>query len=106
MSYYNTTHLSGGDLKEAEETNKALEKTISEIFMFRPHVTFSPSQMWKLITEFGNEKELLTNVRRAFSDLTKKGILVKTQYKVPGLYKRPEHIWRLRTKAEQQKLFV
>ena len=37
----------------------------------------------------------LTSVRRAITNLSSDGELVKTNDKVTGIYGKPEHLWRL-----------
>ena len=36
----------------------------------------------------------LTSVRRAMTNLTKDGLLEKTELKAEGIYGRPEHFWK------------
>ena len=47
----------------------------------------------------------LTSVRRAVTNLTNRGDLVKTDKQVKGPYGRPEYQWRLAHKYDQRNLF-
>ena len=41
-----------------------------------------------------NEQTPLTSIRRAMTDLTAEGMLVKTDYRVEGSYGKKVHTWR------------
>ena len=47
----------------------------------------------------------LTSIRRALTNLTNAGELVKTDKQMKGMYGRPEHQWRLAPKHDQGELF-
>lgn len=52
----------------------------------------SPSMVHKAF----NNAWPLTSVRRAITNLSTDGELVKTNDKVTGIYGKPEHLWRLK----------
>ena len=55
-----------------------------------------------------NEKWPITSIRRAMTNLTDDGMIVKTQKTVKGVYGKSEHLWALPNKpatAEQTVLF-
>jgi hypothetical protein len=52
----------------------------------------------------------ITSIRRALTNLTNEGKIIKTGVKTVGLYNKKEHLWRLRTAQDdidpdQYKLF-
>src|SRR5580692_380235 len=55
----------------------------------------SPSRIHQLLIDQGliAENTPLTSIRRAISNLTKRGLLRKTNVKVQGLYGRSENLW-------------
>jgi len=61
--------------------------------LFREHGELSPVHCHNL---FGTMFTPLTSIRRAISDLTKEGYLVKTDRMVKGIYGEPNHIWRVK----------
>jgi len=55
---------------------------------------YTPSQVMNwLRDDLGNPP--LTSIRRAMSNLSTRGLLVKTNKQHPGLYGRPEYYWKL-----------
>ena len=97
MSYYDTTNLRQ-QLRE-EEYKMMLVKTrkqerlvemLADDFVDK---TFSPSLMHAKIESFGR-KLPLTSIRRAISDLTREGVLKKTDKQKMGYYGKREYMWR------------
>ena len=88
--YFNTT--CEADPAEYNRLAQKQDQMIYEYFSMREYHHFSPSQIWRLVF---NEAVPLTSVRRAMSNLTAKGLLVKTEHKTLGPYGRPEYLWRL-----------
>ena len=105
MTYYNTTRLEGEQLEKAETKAKSQEQIIFEYFEMKSiaakSVTtkkledgYSPAQLWAILSDMGY-KYPLTSVRRAISNLTIDGKLIKTEEKRIGLYGSPEYVWRV-----------
>lgn len=97
--FYNTIKLSGADLQLARDNSKSQEDFIKFIFKNQPDLEITPSQMLEL---FGKNIPL-TSVRRALTNLTNENFLEKTEIMTEGLYGKPEHIWRLKTKNKNNK---
>jgi predicted ArsR family transcriptional regulator len=90
--FHNTTQETEPALSRYADRARSQEAQI--IKWWRTHKAldqFTPSDI--------NERVLpgvpITSVRRALSDLTKAGYLVKTPHKRMGPYGRPEFYWRL-----------
>jgi len=94
-SYYNTTHLIGSDLQEAEKCSISQSKIILAQFRLHPTSEYSPSDIHTLL--FTNDTPI-TSIRRSITCLTKAGHLVKNYTKLKiGKYGKPEHVWSLNT---------
>lgn len=89
LSYYNTTGLSGDELKDSVANAFNQEELIYQLF--KRHPSLGPSQVVKLL-EF---RYPITSVRRAITNLTTKRLLIKTEVQRIGLYGKPEYIWAL-----------
>ena len=97
--FYNTIKLSGVDLQSARDNAKSQEDFIKFIFTNEPDLEITPSQMLEL---FGKNVPL-TSVRRALTNLTNENFLEKTETMAEGLYGKPEHIWKLKSKTKNNK---
>ncbi len=91
-SYYNTTNAEGRELIEHEHKAKSQELKILRFFMQQGMLGFTPSKIRRKVF---SDKTPVTSVRRALSNLTKAGDLVKTGSKSEGDYGRPEHLWQI-----------
>jgi hypothetical protein len=97
-SYFNTTRSTHPALTRYEE--KAVSQEDQILVWFRMYEqTASPSKICKLFHEWP-----ITSVRRAMTNLTNEGELVKTDQQVLGPYRRPEYVWRLADKYNQREL--
>jgi predicted transcriptional regulator len=94
-SYFNTT-LEPVQLC-IEYERKAQEQEALVLACFYQLTTASPFQVYKKLLLLGKIKENtpLTSIRRAITNLTKRGILKKTRYKVSGAWGRQEGLWEL-----------
>jgi hypothetical protein len=100
-SYYNTNHLKGNDLKEANQKAKSQEDIILE-FMKEHPAHFSPSVIQRRL--FGR-KTPLTSIRRAMTRLEQANHIVKTKKMVMGIYGKPGHTWLVKDAPLQTQLF-
>ena len=92
MTYHNTTHSTGEELRDYRRKTLAQDQFILEFFRKHPNNEFTPSEvLHRLFTE----NVPLTSVRRAMTNLTNDGKLVKTPHQRKGPFGRPEHCWRL-----------
>lgn len=98
MSYYNTTNESGTTLKNNVAKAKSQEEEILDIFRL-------DFKHWKDATDYVGmtpvnildffPKYPITSIRRALTNLTKQGKLIKTNEKRIGMYGRSEYVWKL-----------
>ena len=105
MTYFNTTNESGATLKNNVAKAKSQEKEILNIFLddiirmetiyfisdkdTNEYKGYTPSQM----TFYFDYP--ITSIRRALTNLTKQGKLIKTDEKRIGMYGRSEYVWKL-----------
>ena len=100
-SYHNTTESTGTELGKYRD--KAVSQEAKILKAFRNLFPYSsPSEVRDVI--FKNTVPI-TSVRRALTNLTSAGDLVKTNTQVKGPYGRPEFVWRLADKYKQQEMF-
>ena len=92
MAYHNTTDSFGDELASYEHLARAQDDRIYEYFTARPYAEKTPSQIHR---DLFCERVPLTSVRRAMTNLTKRGLLEKTTNQKTGPYGRPEYLWRL-----------
>jgi len=101
-SYHNTTESTMSELKLYEHRANSQEGNILNWFREYPRLPHSPSSLQTIL--FYSEVPI-TSVRRALTNLTNSGDLVKTDRQVKGPYGRPEFQWRLADKYNQGSLF-
>ena len=89
MSHYNTTNESGNQLSLLTEIAIKQEDKVLELFTI--YKKLSPSDVWKYYSQYP-----LTSIRRAMTNLSIAGKLVKTDEKKIGIYGRNEFIWQLK----------
>jgi predicted HTH transcriptional regulator len=87
-SFHNTTNESGNQLQIfTQKAENQDQKILSLMMMYKE---LSPSDVWKYYNNMP-----ITSVRRALSNLTKKGYLEKTDKKKIGIYGRDEYVWKI-----------
>jgi len=91
--FYNTIELSGFELKHAHETTLKQEEFIERIFTHNQKALLSPSKVLEIYNKYIQKKVPITSIRRAMTNLTKKGVLRKTSVMAKGNYHLPEHCW-------------
>tara|TARA_R100001443_G_scaffold29396_1_gene42556 strand:- start:5768 stop:6076 length:309 start_codon:yes stop_codon:yes gene_type:complete len=102
MSYYNTNGLLPQEKRNANKTIGRQEYKILSLFRSNTSDGFTPDEILRI----SGLKCPITSIRRAFSDLTKKGFLEKTTRMRMGMYGKPVHVWKLPTKVnENMELF-
>ncbi len=100
-AFHNTTHSSGAELALYESTAKNQDVAVLAIFRSRMREALTPSQVWGLI----DTRAPLTSIRRAITNLTNAGFLVKTERQDRGPYGKPEHLWRYIPPEQQLDMF-
>ena len=100
MSFYNTTHEKGYVLKESHEKARTQEELIYSYFL-----TFGEPLSPSMILNQLQLKCPITSVRRALTNLTKDGKIIKTDECVQGAYGKREHLWRLKRDTDDTNQF-
>lgn len=91
--FYNTTNLQGEDLFSSHKrTNKQEVEILSVFKMSRQDLTPFEVQETLMLRGFDYP---ITSIRRAITDLTEKGLLVKTKNKKMGAYGQKNYTWEL-----------
>ncbi len=91
--FYNTTHLTGNDLKIRRIKADAQSRLILAFFKMHPGELFTPFEVLKALNY---DPMQITSVRRSITDLTNAGLLIKTDVMKQGELGSPNHCWRLR----------
>ena len=103
-SYFNTTGAVGRTLAEREGKAVTQEDRILEYYVAQWPVARTPSEVQAAL---GMQGVPLTSIRRAITNLTKQGRLLKTVSKKQGKYGREEYCWMAFIKnAERQASFT
>lgn len=106
--YHNTLGLQNTDLAQAEEKALTQEEKVLELFGANPLAEFTPADVHRILLERGKIHPLtpITSIRRAISNLTHSGKLLKTTHTKPGVFNIPNLTWKLANTAYAQgKLF-
>ena len=108
--YHNTTNLSGPALMQAVAKAEKQDEAVLLIYK-ETRKAWSPSQIHASLEKAGRLLPI-TSVRRAITNLTNTGDLVKCVEQRVGLYGALEGLWQINPKkhpapvsGEQQKLF-
>jgi len=101
--YHNTTQSLGPELRQYQDKASSQEKRILAFLKLDHHRPITPSAAMKWIFK-GSVP--ITSVRRAISNLSRDGHLVKTTTQVKGPLGRPEFVWRLAPKYDQQEFNI
>lgn len=93
--FFNTTNEDQDHVKKRVKKCNSQKERVLELF--RKHkktqTHFTASQIWEL---YGGMTTPLTSIRRAMTQLTTAGILIKTNLKRDGLYNYPECFYKLK----------
>jgi hypothetical protein len=101
MAYYNTNHETGDTLKQSWEQTENQEDLILKYFRDNYERSFSPETIHEQVLP----TVPITSVRRAITNLTDKGHLLKTPEMVEGKYGKKIHTWRAILSQEQLTIF-
>lgn len=99
MTYFNTTNESGATLKNNVAKSKSQEEKIFKLFQLdfeywsKKEILYTGLTPKELQDFF--HKYPITSIRRALTNLTKQGKLIKTDEKRIGMYGRSEYVWKL-----------
>lgn len=90
MSFYNTNKENAKESLDSSQKAKRQEVVIYDLFLLS-NEPLSPSMVCNAL----NNKWPITSIRRAMTNLTDDGMIVKTQETVKGVYGKNEHLWSL-----------
>jgi hypothetical protein len=90
-SYFNTNAENGGALSVSKERAIRQQNRILSFFMSFPGQNFTPEEIHKAL--YGDNTPL-TSVRRAITNLTQAGKLVKTDDMKVSSFGKKTHSWR------------
>ena len=99
MAFYQTIDQTGSALKESNKKASKQEDLIYSLFV-KCNQPLSPSMV---LSQSGLNCPI-TSIRRAITDLTNSGRIVKTDRQVRGMYNKPEHLWELPDLAEPKQV--
>ena len=98
MAYYNTNNETGTELQKSWNQASKQKRLIYHIFTSlwgdETGGYFAPHQIKDILSDRYDEDYPLTSIRRAITDLTADGMLVKTNHRVKGNYGKKVHTWR------------
>ncbi len=98
-SFYNTVNLAAQELKKAEQDALSQEQRILRFFIMRGKgSSTSPSGVR---TDLFDNSIPVTSVRRAMTNLTSRGDLLKSDAMIKGPYGMPEHLWTVAAKWDR-----
>lgn len=91
-SYHETATEPGAKVETYEQLAQTQEEKIAALFHVEPGKAWAPSA---LRDKLFSKLVPVTSVRRALSNLTRDGVLAKTDDTVDGPHGHAEHLWRL-----------
>jgi len=92
--FYNTISLTGDELAEAKSGARTQESRVLAYFRAFPDLELTP---WQVQSKF--PRWPITSVRRAITNLTAEGCLVRTHHQRPGPHGKPSYCWKLRRRS-------
>ena len=95
MTFFNTIGENQDELSSSISKCKTQEAKILKCFHYY-ETSLSPSMVLKMT----GLKCPITSIRRAMTNLSNEGKLIKTNEKIKGLYDKLEHLWSLPVKPE------
>jgi hypothetical protein len=90
MAFYNTNKTE--DVEVEYINNEKQEKAIERFFKAHPNEEFTPFEVQERVFPHNVP---ITSVRRAMTDLTSEGVLIKTEHVKSGIYGKNNLLWRL-----------
>lgn len=88
--FYNTTNLIGVELKEQIVNADTQRKCILDLFDKNKDKELTPFEVLKL-----TNYNCINSIRRAMTNLTKEGVLIKTDTKKLGDFGKWNYCWKL-----------
>jgi predicted ArsR family transcriptional regulator len=98
-AYHQTQpYLSGDQVAQYETVAQTQEQLVLAFFQAHPEKSYSPEQIQSAVLP----QAPITSVRRAITNLTTTGELVRTEWVAEGRYGRPIGMWQLAKKQVRQ----
>ena len=94
-SFYNTTNQKGEILKTSRKQAKAQEDVIYEYFKRNHQKIYTPFNIQRALALTHTP---ITSIRRAITNLTDKGYLIKTTTQQIGEFGKPNYCWKFKEK--------
>lgn len=94
-SFFNTTKLSGADLKYSVEAAVNQNECVLRFFIQHRGRSFTPIEVYERM----GQGILLTSVRRALTTLTKQGRLTRTNQKVKERHGAVNYKWTINSET-------
>ena len=96
QTFFNTINEQQ-NIKEFSQKAVSQEIAIFQIFSLNPGMEFTPFQILDVLVEkkMIHEKTPITSIRRAMSNLTRSGNIIKTENKYPGELGKKNYCWKL-----------
>jgi hypothetical protein len=101
ISFHNTTNLQGSELELSESKAKTQDDFVLDYFQKYDQLGATPERVlrhFKIMEKLSERRwhnTPITSVRRSFSNLKKRGLIVKTGYMIMGDYGKEIHVWKL-----------
>lgn len=94
LHYHDTTNLNLKEKHHEELLAKEQDKFILEIFKASPNIWYTPFQIQE-IAELNEKRMEITSVRRAITNLTDRGVLIKSEKAAfLGKFNKKNHGWK------------
>ncbi len=97
-SHYNTTSEGGELLRKFEANAKSQEARLYEFFKRRPNEGWTRAELHRVILH----ECPVSSITRALANLKRVGLIWRTTGKRNGEYGRPQHLWRLAIRPNEQ----
>lgn len=94
ITFFNTIGEKGNTLECSQKQVARQANRVLAIFRQFSGSPLTPYTVHVIYEDFYN-KTPITSIRRAITDLTNQGMLIKTQIKGKGKYHKPNYKWKL-----------
>ena len=91
-TFYNTTNIVGDSLQKEVSNAKTQQNKIMVLFKGSPDKLFTPFEVLEQ-----TRLSCINSVRRAMTNLTDEGLLIKTETKRIGSFGKNNYCWKLNT---------
>lgn len=97
-TFHNTTGETGIQLEAFTKKAQTQDEVVLTFFKNYPNHDFSPSKLHEYLIKYSliDNATPLTSIRRALTNLTVAGKLIKTEQTVMSKFNRHEYIWKLK----------